>query len=66
MASPPQFQDYLDFSAKMGDPDPVDRVILFSGGIDSLAGAVEEVLVQKRRVAMVSHKARGSSGEEAT
>lgn len=56
MTSPPYFQDYLDFSAQMGDPDPVDRVILFSGGLDSLAGAVEEVLVQKHRVAMVSHK----------
>ena len=56
MTSPPQFQDYLDFNATMGDPDPVKRVILFSGGLDSLAGAVEEVLVQKRRVALVSHK----------
>ncbi len=56
MASPPLFQDYLEFKATMGDPEPVERVILFSGGLDSLAGAVEEVLVKKRRVALVSHK----------
>lgn len=56
MVSPPQFQEYLDFSSMMNDPDPVERVLLFSGGLDSLAGAVEEVLVQKRRVALVSHK----------
>ena len=56
IASPPAFQDYLDFKARMGDPDPVKRVVLFSGGLDSLAGAVEEVLVHKRRVALVSHK----------
>jgi len=56
MVSPPAFQEYLEFNAKAGDPDPVERVVLFSGGIDSLAGAVEEVLVQKRRVALVSHK----------
>lgn len=56
MSAPPQFQDYLEFSAKMPDPEPVQRVVLFSGGLDSLAGAVEEVLVQKNRVALVSHK----------
>lgn len=56
MAAPPPFQEYLDFSAKAGDPAPVERVVLFSGGLDSLAGAVEEVLVQNRRVALVSHK----------
>lgn len=56
MAAPPHFDDYLEFGANAGDPDPVDRVVLFSGGLDSLAGAVDEVLVHKRRVALVSHK----------
>jgi hypothetical protein len=56
MTDPPQFQDYLDFSAMAPDPAPVERVMLFSGGLDSLAGAVEEILVQRRRVALVSHK----------
>lgn len=56
MISPPQFQDYLEFDAKTADPEPVDRVMLFSGGLDSLAGAVDEVLVNRRRVGLVSHK----------
>lgn len=33
-----------------------DEVVLFSGGLDSLCGAVEEVLVRKRRVLLVSHR----------
>lgn len=56
LVKPPQFTDYLEYNQIAHLPDPVDRVILFSGGLDSLAGAVEDVLVQKRRVAMVSHK----------
>jgi hypothetical protein len=56
MTSPPRFDGYLDFKASMGDPDPVERVTLFSGGLDSLAGAVDEVLIQKHRIALVSHK----------
>jgi len=34
----------------------IDEVMLFSGGLDSLCGAVEEVLVGQRRVALVSHR----------
>lgn len=54
--NPPQFPEYLEFNQATGLPDPVDRVILFSGGLDSLAGAVEDILVNRRRVALVSHK----------
>jgi hypothetical protein len=54
--NPPDFQDYLEISRNVVDPAPVERVLLFSGGLDSLAGAVEEVLVKQRRVALVSHK----------
>lgn len=56
MTNPPSFPEYLEFNKTSVQPDPVERVILFSGGLDSLAGAVEEVLVNKRRIAMVSHK----------
>lgn len=52
----PEVPEYLEFKSGQPDPEPVERVILFSGGIDSLAGAVDEVLVNKRRVALVSHK----------
>lgn len=54
--STPHFADYLDFKKTAGLPEPVERVILFSGGLDSLTGAVQDVLVHKRRIAMVSHK----------
>lgn len=56
LEDPPPFQQYLEFDARRSDPDPVEQVMLFSGGLDSLAGAVDQVLVQKRRVALVSHK----------
>ena len=47
---------YLDFSH---DPDAgfqAEEVMLFSGGLDSLGGAVHEVLDEKRSVALVSHR----------
>jgi len=53
---PPEFTGYLDFRRGSPVPNPAERVMLFSGGLDSLAGAVDEVLVHGRRVAMVSHK----------
>ncbi len=31
------------------------RVLMFSGGLDSFAGAIEEIVEQKHRVALVSH-----------
>jgi 7-cyano-7-deazaguanine synthase in queuosine biosynthesis len=54
--NPPAFSGYLDFKKNSPLPSPPERVMLFSGGLDSLAGAVDEVLVNRRRVAMVSHK----------
>jgi hypothetical protein len=49
-------QPYLEF----GEDDPVnpeiDEVLLFSGGVDSLGGAVQAALLQGRRVALVSHR----------
>lgn len=32
-----------------------DRVLMFSGGLDSFAGAIEEIIEHKHRVALVSH-----------
>lgn len=60
MTDPPSVQEYLDFGgAAYGDTaatGSVDRVMLMSGGLDSLAGAAEEVLRHRRRVLMVGHK----------
>lgn len=52
----PPSTDYLDFKKASGLPDRVERVVLFSGGLDSLVGAVDEILENQRRVALVSHK----------
>ncbi len=44
----------------LGDGDPttpeLDEVLLFSGGLDSLGGTVQEAVLDKRRVALVSHR----------
>lgn len=52
----PPFQDYLNFADDghfLGYPE---QVVMFSGGLDSLAGAIEEVLNQKHKVVLVTHK----------
>lgn len=41
--------------------EPVDAVCLFSGGLDSLVGAID-VLTEGKRVALVSHHGRGDGG----
>lgn len=50
------FQNYLDFNddgCLLGYPE---QVVMFSGGLDSLAGAIDEVLNEKHRVVLVTHK----------
>jgi hypothetical protein len=54
--SPTPLSEYLDFGRANPNPEGVKRVLLFSGGLDSLAGAVEEIFHHQRRVALVSHK----------
>jgi 7-cyano-7-deazaguanine synthase in queuosine biosynthesis len=52
----PPFQCYLDFTDDgrlFGYPE---QVVMFSGGLDSLAGAIEEIINQKRKVVLVTHK----------
>jgi hypothetical protein len=53
---PPKFAQYLEFKTGKSWPEAPERVMLFSGGLDSLAGAAEEVFVHERRVALVSHR----------
>jgi 7-cyano-7-deazaguanine synthase in queuosine biosynthesis len=52
----PDFQMYLKLPWSGAAPGRPERVMMFSGGLDSLAGAVEEVLTEKRRVVMVNHR----------
>lgn len=53
---PPPQQSYLQFAAEDLPLAQVEEVVLFSGGLDSLGGAVQEALVDKRRVVLVTHK----------
>jgi 7-cyano-7-deazaguanine synthase in queuosine biosynthesis len=47
----PLTQKHLEF-----DVDPPEEVMLFSGGLDSLGGAVEEAVTNSRKIVMVTHK----------
>jgi 7-cyano-7-deazaguanine synthase in queuosine biosynthesis len=53
---PPSLANYFDFPATKRSAFAPEEVVLFSGGLDSLAGAVEEVLGRGKRVALVSHR----------
>lgn len=50
-------QTYLELQPGPGGAKELDEVLLFSGGLDSLAGAVIEAVREKRRVGLVSHRA---------
>ena len=54
--NPPPFQQYLDFPSQSHTTHQPESVVMFSGGIDSLAGVIDEVFSQRRRVVMVTHK----------
>lgn len=52
LEQPPPVQLYFDHLV----PDfQVDEVMLFSGGLDSLAGALQEAVIDGRNIALVSH-----------
>lgn len=50
------FQEYLGFDDTQQMYRKPEQVVMFSGGLDSLAGAIDEVVNQKRRVLLVTHK----------
>lgn len=47
----PPTQTHLEF-----DVDPPEEVMLFSGGLDSLGGAIQEAVIDSRKIMMVTHK----------
>ena len=53
--NPPAFQHYLDFGPTATTTSPIDQVVMFSGGLDSLAGAIDEIKNQRRNVVFVTH-----------
>jgi hypothetical protein len=48
--------NYFEFSDSEGAEFRPDEVILFSGGLDSFAGAVERIVADRKKVALVSHR----------
>lgn len=55
LTNPPPFEKYLE---GLGDPNlQPEEVVLYSGGLDSLAGAVQEAVIEKKRALLVSHRA---------
>ncbi len=53
----PSIETYLHFRDTDDDESTLDSVVLFSGGMDSLAGAIREAVTDGRSVALVSHRA---------
>jgi 7-cyano-7-deazaguanine synthase in queuosine biosynthesis len=51
--APRQFEGYLEFGSD--ETFAADEVMLFSGGLDSLAGALDELMSRDKSVALVSH-----------
>lgn len=52
----PALQNYFDFDKGTPPTMKPEQVMMFSGGLDSLAGAIEEIIVKKRKVALVNHQ----------
>jgi hypothetical protein len=57
--SPPSLDAYLRFG-KVADQAPPESVVLFSGGLDSLGGVVEEVIRDGKASLLVTHAAAGT------
>ena len=52
----PTMEEYFEFKDKEETAFTPDEVILFSGGLDSLSGTVEELVGYGKKVALVSHR----------
>jgi hypothetical protein len=56
LADPPATASYFEFPKAEDVGFTPDEVILFSGGMDSFAGTVEELTKRDKKVALVSHR----------
>ena len=54
--NPPPVASYFPLSGSADVRFTPDEVILFSGGLDSFAGTVEELVAHGKKVALVSHR----------
>ncbi len=55
LKNPPKLPSYLEFDKDTPNPTGIEEVCMFSGGLDSLAGAVKEAVVDGRKVALIAH-----------
>jgi 7-cyano-7-deazaguanine synthase in queuosine biosynthesis len=55
-ANPVPLDKYLELSGDDAAAFKADEVVLFSGGLDSLSGAIEELAAGTKNVALVSHR----------
>jgi 7-cyano-7-deazaguanine synthase in queuosine biosynthesis len=53
---PPELATYFEFPDSGEAAFTPDEVILFSGGLDSFSGTVEEIVANGKKVALVSHR----------
>ena len=56
LKTPPPVETYFPLSGAKDAKFTPDEVILFSGGLDSFAGTVEELVAHGKKVALVSHR----------
>ena len=54
--SPPPVQQYLGLSSVAAPTILPEQVVMYSGGLDSLSGAVKEAVVEKRKIVLVNHR----------
>ncbi len=52
------FESYLEFNDTPFE-GIVEEVVMFSGGIDSLGGAVQEAVLGRRKILLVNHRSSG-------
>jgi hypothetical protein len=53
--SPTELTNYIELTEDAGT-FKIDEVVLFSGGLDSLSGAIDELSAGKKSIALVSHR----------
>jgi hypothetical protein len=56
LTNPPPVETYFRLSTTNDAKFTPDEVILFSGGLDSLAGTVEHIVAHGKKIALVSHR----------
>src|SRR5262249_37092402 len=49
-------QSYLEFSGVNAERLSPEEIILFSGGLDSFAGAIEELVTNNKSIGLVTHR----------